>query len=73
MHIINEGILPKHFEETVRFLCAYCGCEFDADPEEYRETSPSAAIFFGCELRALMCECPVCRRMCFLTSFKRIK
>ena len=51
MKIIVEGEIPK---KTKRFKCDYCGCEFEADKDEYKSVN---YVY----VREYQCGCPCCQ------------
>ena len=52
MKILKEGNLEL-FKQTKRFSCSYCGCEFEADKDEYNVEY------------SYFCECPCCGKRAY--------
>lgn len=52
MHILKHGD-PDRIKATRQFICLRCGCEFEADKNEYCK---SHGYFEVC----YFCECPEC-------------
>ena len=55
MKIIKKGIRPTLFK---RFICANCGCIWEAEKGEYNSTSQLGMIHDG--LKAYNMNCPCC-------------
>ena len=54
--------MPEKYErKTRRFLCGVCGCEFEANPDEYK---PEGECVYGKVISGVIerwwCKCPCC-------------
>ena len=54
----NTYIQPKKLE----FICAYCGCEFTADREDYTIEDDMGYM-------TARCECPECEGSCYSNPY----
>lgn len=57
MNIVVEGKLPEN--RTIRFLCDYCGCIWETDPQSCDRTIASIEEFRNNGYLAYS-KCPVC-------------
>lgn len=57
MKILKEGNLEL-FKQTKRFSCSYCGCEFEADKDEYNAINQYNEYSY-------FCKCPCCGKRAY--------
>lgn len=60
MKIIKEGFMPNN---TKRFECSVCGCIFEVDDKEYRNSSWKEVMLDI--LPNYKCACPTCRHIVY--------
>ena len=81
MNISKHGVITKEEAKTEKFKCEQCGCEFDADYDEYYVNKGSQSLFSSVTTYTYsanvtdvyVCSCPECHKIVTKTKTRAIE